>query len=166
MDDILFINLFARVFLVACPIVAFRFAKRRKLRPRQSLVLCAVAGAVSNLLFVGTVVVARIVWVPSIEALVLGLARSTLYYAACGLVLGAVGLWRRVASTSRLALIGLATVAAMDLIHIVVDPMLGLPRNQTRPVMLLLALVLGTFIYIWNPGAERELSVAEGETEI
>src|SRR5690348_471569 len=152
--DNLSINLFARLLLVACLVVAFRFARRRSWRWRQCLPLCAASAAVSNVLFLAGAVVAGIVWFPSTGALVSALARSAAYYATFGVVFGAVGLWRRVASTNRLVLVGLVMVAAMDLIHIVIDPVFGAPRNEARVIMLILALALGSAIYLWNPGAE------------
>lgn len=160
MDDFLFINLFGRLLLVVCPVVAFRFASRRSLKSWQSLLLCAAAAAVSNVLFAVSVTLTRVSWFSSAGALVSGLARAAVYYAACGLAFGAVCLWRRVASTSRLFLIALVMVAAVDLLHIVLDPMFGLPQNAARPVMLMIALLLGSLIYAWNPGAERKLPVA------
>lgn len=161
MDRIFFINLFARLLMVACPVVAFRFA-RRSLRPWQGLVLCAAAGVASNVLLVTAVVVSGIMWVPSIGTLVSDLARAAGYNAAFGFVFGVIGVWRRVASTSRLILIGLVMVAAVDVIHIVVDPMFGLPTDETRPMMLFVALVVGALIYVRTAGAERQLSSRGG----
>jgi hypothetical protein len=164
--DIFMMNLFARFLLVACLVVAFRFARRRSSIRGQYLLLCAGAGAVSSMLFAASVVITNIMWFPSTAALVSALAWSVAHYAVFGVVFGVVGLWRRVASTNRLVLIGLVMVAAMDLIHIVIDPMFGLPRNQPRVVMLYLALVLASVIYLLNRGAERELSVPKGTREV
>lgn len=166
MDQSLFTNLFGRLLLVACPIVAFRFARQRSLKPLQCLLVCAAAGAVSTLLFVATIVFADMVYFTSPGAAMSATARGMAMNATFGLVFGAVCLWRHIASSSRLVMIGLAMIAAVDIYHLVVDPRFGLHPNRARPVMLMIALILGSLIYVWNPGAERELSVVKRQTEI
>jgi hypothetical protein len=136
------------------------------LKAWQLLLLCAAAGAASNVLFVTILFLTDVVWLPSISALLSGLAWDAVKYGALGLVFGAVWLWRRAASTRHLVLLGLAMLAAMDVLYIVVNPMFDRPIGQAPPTMLTLTLVVGSLIYVFNPGAERESPVAKGEREI
>lgn len=165
MDNSLFINLFARLLLVVCPVVAFRFARRRSMRPWQCLLLCAAAAALANVLFAAAVALTGMMWLPPTDSFVSAVARAAAKYAAGGLLFGAVCLWRRVASTSRLFLIALVMVASVDVLRIVLDSIFKLPKNEARPVMLMISLLLGSLIYAWSPGAQRPLRVASATQE-
>ena len=160
MDNSLFINLFARLLLVVCPVVAFRFARRRSLRSWQVLLLCAAAAALANVLFAATVALTGMMWIPPTDSFASAVARAAAKYAAGGLLFGAVCLWRRVASTSRLFLIALVMVAAVDVLRIGLDSIFGLPKNEARPVMVVISLLVGSLIYVWSPGDERDLPAA------
>ena len=161
MSDFLFINFFGRLLLVLCPVVAFRFAIRRSLSSWQCLLLSAAAAALSEVLFGVTVATTGLLWFPSTAAFVSAIARAMVNYATGGLLFGAICLWRRVTSTSRLFLIALAMMAALDLGHILIDPVFGVTPNQAHPLMLVIALLIGSLIYAWSPGAERESAVAK-----
>ena len=165
MNDFLFMSFMSRVLLVACSVAAFRFARARSFGPRQSMLLCAATAALFNFVWLATMAFTQLLRFPSTRDFVLVAALGAACCSIMGLLFAGVALWRRVASTGRLVTIVLVMIVVVDAIHFMPDPISGLGIEEARRAMLMLTLVVGSLMYVWNAGAKRELPVEpEGKT--